>query len=80
MPERRTAGWVCCFCSATIPDLGEDSDEPLVLEARGARDHSAQAFFAHLACLRQAIHPRIPIELPRRLEEEEFGIEVEADE
>ena len=75
MPKHRTPGWVCCFCARAIPDLGEESDEPIILDARGARDQTSQTFFAHLRCLKRVVHNRIPVELPRRPEEEEFGVE-----
>ena len=71
MTKRRFPGWACCFCFENIPDRGDDSDEPVVIDARGARDRTPQTFYAHLECFKRAMHPRVPVYLPRREDEAE---------
>lgn len=58
MTSQYSHGVVCCFCFESVPQTG---DEPITLYARGARDESEQGFYAHLACFKRALHPRVPI-------------------
>jgi hypothetical protein len=60
---------MCCFCYERI---GAIADEPVEIFARGARDESEQALFAHLACFRRVLHPRIPVAVALH-EEEDSG-------
>ena len=47
----------CCFCGETVPEQGAEPYE-LVL---GTEDDALQQFYCHLACLRRALHPSVPL-------------------
>jgi hypothetical protein len=54
----RALSYMCCYCYEGIPN---ESDEPVQIFARGARDEGEQGLFAHLACFKRALHPRVPV-------------------
>jgi hypothetical protein len=49
--------WMCCFCGQTIK--GHHAD-PVLLEIP-LTPEGTQALYAHLTCLRRALHPSVPL-------------------
>ena len=47
----------CCFCGETVPEQG---NEPYKL-VLGTEDEALQQLYCHLACLRSALHPSVPL-------------------
>lgn len=59
--ESKKLEFVCCFCfeSGVV-----EGDEPIEVVAAGQRDEREHVFYAHLECLRRALHPRIHLQIP----------------
>jgi hypothetical protein len=51
------SGTQCCFCGAGIVPAGSD---PVVLTLP-VTGGGTQALYAHLKCLRAALHPSVPL-------------------
>lgn len=57
----------CCFCGFAI---ATQRGEPLVLSL-SVDDEGAQALYSHISCLKQRVHPSVPLLLPETDDEEE---------
>lgn len=66
----KTYQFACCFCMEGGEFAG---DEPIEVKLAGQQDKGYQTFWAHLQCLRRAIHPNAQLEVP-------FGPEWDYDE
>jgi hypothetical protein len=55
--ERQMAGWMCCFCNESIQQRQAD---PVFLDIP-LEDEGTPTLAAHLACLRGALHPSVPL-------------------
>lgn len=58
---------LCCFCNGSIERKQAD---PVLLELP-LDDGGTQALYAHLACLRAALHPSVPIAIFNDLDSED---------
>lgn len=58
-----------CFCC----EPGKvEGDEPVEVTVSGARESSAQAFYAHLECVRRAFRAQVRLEIPFHRDADEY--------
>ena len=59
--ESKKLEFACCFCfeSGVV-----EGDEPIEVAVAGQRDEREHVFYAHLECLRRALHPQIHLQIP----------------
>jgi hypothetical protein len=57
--------WACCFCGEGIP---ETRYEPVEINL-SLGPESSQQLYAHLACLRRALHPNAILGIPDAVDE-----------
>lgn len=65
--------FACCFCF----EAGQaEGDEPIEVFVVGQRDEEGQTFYAHLECVRRAIHPKAGLEVPFDRDDDEAADEL----
>jgi hypothetical protein len=73
--ESKKLEFACCFCfeSGVV-----EGDEPIEVAAAGQRDEREHVFYAHLECLRRALHPQIHLQIPFYQDDEQDEEEPDA--